>query len=190
MYAAAEQVLDESATPSLPSLASLTAKPQYQRTVSSSMKKGQGANPYSVRHSSLLNLSPVTPQPEQADDNPDFEIGGASSSGLAELAASRAQLLLLQRRILELVGKERNWVAGWAAIASARPMTEVSLVDQSTDEDINHSKEAVETAASTAVLWARLASALVSLESFQIKFEVRRHCPWSVNEGSHLTGNQ
>ncbi|EKG21033.1 hypothetical protein MPH_01662 [Macrophomina phaseolina MS6] len=53
-------------------------------------------------------------------------------SGQLELAAHRAELYLVQRRILERLGKKLNWLLGWAAVAAQHEenkFTEVSLDD-------------------------------------------------------------
>lgn len=54
-------------------------------------------------------------------------------SGQPELAAHRAELHLIQRRILERLGKKIDWLLGWAAVAAQHEQnkfTEVSLDDE------------------------------------------------------------
>ncbi|KAL1634004.1 hypothetical protein SLS56_002595 [Neofusicoccum ribis] len=62
-------------------------------------------------------------------------------SGQLELAAHRAELYLIQRRILERLGKKLKWLLGWAAVATQHEenkFTEVSLDD---DQSVSGSGE-------------------------------------------------
>ncbi|KAK8226906.1 TMEM1 family protein-like protein [Phyllosticta capitalensis] len=54
-------------------------------------------------------------------------------SGQLELAAHRAELYLIQRRILERIGKKLDWLLGWASVAAKhqdQTFTDVSLDDE------------------------------------------------------------
>lgn len=55
-------------------------------------------------------------------------------TGLEELAAYRAELYLLQRRILERVGKGFGWSVGWAAVNALLPIAELTFSEVSLDE--------------------------------------------------------
>lgn len=59
-------------------------------------------------------------------------IGTQTKSGQLELAAHRAELYLVQRRILERLGAKLSWLLGWAAVAAQHEenkFTDVSLDD-------------------------------------------------------------
>lgn len=125
----------------------------------------------------MLGLSPTTPQQEAAGNEitNDFDYGAVGSSGLAELAAARAQLLLVQRRILETLAKEKGWVAGWAAIVPSKSVSDINLDEPETEAIGKGSQSSKETAiaAAAAITCPALGFALVSITSFQTKFEVR-----------------
>ena len=62
-----------------------------------------------------------------------------SKNGLMDLAGQRAQLIGIQRRLLEHVGKALGWAVGWAAIlpslSQSENFTEVNLDEDEEDED-------------------------------------------------------
>ncbi|KAK7539875.1 uncharacterized protein J3D65DRAFT_301218 [Phyllosticta citribraziliensis] len=63
----------------------------------------------------------------------DLGSGRTQKSGQLELAAHRAELYLIQRRILERIGKKLNWLLGWASVAAKhqdQTFTDVSLDDE------------------------------------------------------------
>lgn len=84
----------------------------------------------------------ITPRSSQVVyDQGQFPNGKPSSSdapsqgavaALEELAARRAELILIQRRVLEHVGKKKGWLVGWAALPAntfEEGLTEISLSD-------------------------------------------------------------
>lgn len=58
----------------------------------------------------------------------------SNKNGLQELAGLRAQLLAIQRRLLEHVGRTLGWDIGWAAILPSLSITE-EMSDVNLDED-------------------------------------------------------
>ena len=62
-----------------------------------------------------------------------------SKNGLMDLAGQRAQLIGIQRRLLEHVGKALGWAVGWAAIlpslSQSEDFTEIDLDGDEEDEE-------------------------------------------------------
>jgi hypothetical protein len=59
-----------------------------------------------------------------------------AKNGLQELAGTRAQLVVVQRRVLEQIGKGIGWSIGWAAVLPALDHhEELSDVDLDDDDD-------------------------------------------------------
>jgi len=131
-YAVAELVLSETAAPILDLV-------QSTDTVTKSLPNGvfgpkredfsfgMGANPYPQRTSSLglrksapelqrpasiVVESTMSPSPEPESAMPK----GAGIPGLPELATYRAELVMMQRKMLEQLGAQHGWLAGWAAM--------------------------------------------------------------------------
>ena len=136
-YAAAQQVLDETHSSFLSQAA--PAEPNF-----SSMLK-EKSSPYPARGSSL------TPTHDQANDDAQalFEnLKGrrgpgdrnVPKSGRDQLAAERAQLLLLQRRIIHEVSDQHGFRVGWSATQDRGVgLSDVSLNDEEDDESTKHS---------------------------------------------------
>lgn len=106
----------------------------------------------------------------------------AAKNGLQELAGTRAQLLAVQRRLLEHVGKSSGWVIGWAAVLSAlnqdEQLTNVGLEE---DEEAGSQQEVVEIKKDVQlatpvveILPNALRNAILSVESFRQFYEVRK----------------
>lgn len=100
-------------------------------------------------------------------------------SGQLELAAHRAELYLVQRRILERLGKKLNWLLGWAAVAAQHEenkFTEVSLDDDQTEEAAQEKQngDAQEPQEETlgGICESTLRSALDAKEDFRNIYEV------------------
>ncbi|OCK77953.1 TMEM1 family protein-like protein [Lepidopterella palustris CBS 459.81] len=100
-------------------------------------------------------------------------------SGLQDLAANRAKLYIVQRRVLEHVGKRCGWAIGWAAIASAQAapnesFSEVDL-DAPTDTDTQREEEQDETQRTVlptlGLCEAALIAASSSVEQFRALYE-------------------
>lgn len=104
----------------------------------------------------------------------------SAKNGLQELSGTRAQLLAVQRRLLENVGKSSGWVIGWAAVLSLLDQDEqLTSVDLEQDEETVSQKEAVNsekdiqlTAPVVEILPSALRNAVSSVESFRQFYEV------------------
>jgi hypothetical protein len=104
-----------------------------------------------------------------------------AKNGLQELAGTRAQLVVVQRRVLEQIGKALGWSIGWAAVLSATGNhEELSDVDLDNDEknntnEVEHiDKQIAKLATPTAGISASaLLSATSSIEQFRQSYEVR-----------------
>jgi hypothetical protein len=100
---------------------------------------------------------------------------------MEDLAAHRAKLYLLQRRVLEHIGKRCGWLIGWAAIASLQTIQQEELNEIDLDgsviakpEDEQGHDKSREAAPSTCGLCeASLAKAVLSLDEFRGMYEVR-----------------
>lgn len=96
---------------------------------------------------------------------------------MAILASARAQLLLMQRRIIEALAKQRGWFSGWAAIQATRPLADVDLDGK---EEVGSGEAASKTSTSSAeiekiaqmLLSSPLLAALASMEDFRAAYEV------------------
>ncbi len=98
-------------------------------------------------------------------------------TGLEDLAAYRAELYLLQRRMLETVGKSSNWSAGWSAITRSGFLDDVfSEVDLSKESNGSIAQSPAESRPETPSLTGLcsdvLRKAVSSLTSFRRLYEV------------------
>ncbi|KAH3915205.1 hypothetical protein HBI56_014220 [Parastagonospora nodorum] len=102
-----------------------------------------------------------------------------SKNGLQELAGTRAQLVVVQRRVLEQVGKALGWNIGWAAVLSGtddhEELSDVDLeedekstTDEVASDDEKPSKLATPTSGISA---SALLSAASSIEQFRQAYE-------------------
>ncbi|KAJ8115542.1 hypothetical protein OPT61_g2839 [Boeremia exigua] len=119
----------------------------------------------------------------QYQDRPSPSLPGVinqSKNGLMDLAGQRAQLLGIQRRLLEHVGKAFGWVVGWAAIlpslSQSEDFSEVNLnEDEEDEENAGDTTNAKETAspvgATSGVSATALVSASASLDHFRQFYE-------------------
>ena len=91
--------------------------------------------------------------------------------GLVELVTYRAELVMMRRKMLELVAKQRGWRAGWASIREARGkrMEDVDL-NGDVEPPVDDTAKITETQAST-LLTPALAAALESQQSFHSAYE-------------------
>jgi hypothetical protein len=104
-----------------------------------------------------------------------------AKNGLQELAGSRAQLVVVQRRVLEQIGKSLGWSIGWAAvlpsIGHGEELSDVDLdddVESNAEEAESEEKKTVEPAKSTMGISATgLLNAVSSIQQFRQFFEVR-----------------
>ncbi|KAH9832732.1 Trafficking protein particle complex subunit 10, TRAPPC10 [Teratosphaeria destructans] len=184
-YAVAEQALAETAAPVL-DLAHSDEPAQKailtNGTFSPNRKDfefGLGANPYPQRTTSL-STQPSTrrPPPElqrpasmavESTMSPPSSSGtesapkGAGIPGLPELATYRAELVMMQRKMLEQLAAARGWYAGWSSLKQAQSKLEGVSLDA--DEKTNDVK------AETSLLCPQLMSSLETQESFYDTYE-------------------
>lgn len=96
-------------------------------------------------------------------------------TGLQELAATRAQLYIVQRRILEHIGQSLGWRIGWAAILpplAEADFSEVDLNDKGDAETGAATKDAVAPYSTMGLLAAAIANAISSVDQFRQHYEV------------------
>jgi hypothetical protein len=100
-------------------------------------------------------------------------------SGQQELAGTRAQLHVVQRRTLESVGKSLGWYIGWAAVLSKslqkEELTDVDLNGKSSsDEEESAAKEDVPilTSSTVGISAAAIVNAVSSIDQFRQYYEV------------------
>lgn len=104
-----------------------------------------------------------------------------AKNGLLDLASVRAQLLVIQRRLLEHTGQALGWSIGWAAILGAlnekETMAEVSLDEEDAEaadsmpEDVNNKTSSK--ALTVGIFAETLKSSLASINQFRQVYEVR-----------------
>jgi hypothetical protein len=105
-----------------------------------------------------------------------------AKTGLQELAAARAQLLVVQRRIFEYVGKSFGWSIGWSAVlATLNPKRELSDVDledkeDSDEESVEDKHETTLGAHTSGLSAAAIVSAVSSIDNFRQYYEVKGRC--------------
>ncbi|GAB7333130.1 hypothetical protein MBLNU13_g04797t3 [Cladosporium sp. NU13] len=130
-----------------------------------------GANMYPSRTTSLPGQTRGGPQSFAGGDVPKV----VDKPGLPELAAYRAELVMIKRRTLEHLAEKRGWVAGWNSTArSPTAMNEVDLdADESGEESHASDEQEAETGSShtSSALTAKLAVALADSPSFLTTFE-------------------
>jgi hypothetical protein len=197
-YAVLDQVLDETVSKDLPASGEkpLLLPPSQTPSVLSRKETGgnfnfpQGANTHPTRSSSLQrsvsSSSQLTPQPiyeneryAKSSPNPQQDTAATNGSDWGILASARAQLLLMQRRILEALAKQKGWLSGWAAIQATQTLADVDL---NGDENTDLSEEAAKASTSSVetekiaqmLLSGPLSVALASLEDFRAVYEVTR----------------
>lgn len=104
-----------------------------------------------------------------------------SKNGLRDLAGQRAQLIGIQRRLLEHVGKALGWAVGWAAIlpslSQSEDFTEIDLKGDEEDEEetMDRASNAKDTAtpahATSGISATALVSAVASIDHFRQFYE-------------------
>jgi hypothetical protein len=134
----------------------------------------------------VSSSSQLTPQPiyeneryAKSSPNPQQDTAATNGSDLASLASARAQLLLMQRRIIEALAKQKGWLSGWTAIQATQILADVDLDG---DEKTDLSEEAAKTSTSSVeteriaqmLLSGPLSAALASLEDFRAVYEVTK----------------
>jgi trafficking protein particle complex subunit 10 len=202
-FSLTQQILAETSTKAIP--IPLTSVPD---TNSSSAKiaspggpiqepKAAIAEPKTMMHparTSSLAPRPSLPEPLSSGVSPsglmlnsnpgDLPTSGPKptvpKAGLEDLAAYRAELYLLARRVLEHLGRERGWHIGWSELAGTHlcagpAMEEISLEDGNDTVDDRKSEMEGAAASSCAINNSLLKFALEARESFYDLYEVRPH---------------
>ena len=102
----------------------------------------------------------------------DKAISGGLAAGLLELVTYRAELVMMQRKMLELLAEQRGWFAGWALVKdkSGGHMEEVDLNGDADPSKVDN-KSTLQPQASN-LLTPTLASELKSTESFLETYEL------------------
>ena len=97
-----------------------------------------------------------------------------SGSGVAILAAARAELFMMQRKVIETVAKRKEWVTGWAALVKSSSLSDIDLNGTPNEADgaAGGSPETGSKASSERLLSPPLASALTAMDDFRAAFEV------------------
>jgi len=193
IYAVLDQVLSETETERLPlaktSGHSLSASQKL--TPGGSSRKDafnfpQGANAHPMRSTSVRKNSSGSshsnPQPQVVYENERYSKSSNASqalvvsqpgSGIANLAAGRAELIMMQRRTLETVAKSRGWSTGWAGLVKRSGLDEVDLNGTSLEKGDESADGTADENTSDCLLSPELASPMVSLEEFRTAYEVR-----------------
>lgn len=204
-FAAIEQILRETSTSSLPftrylqdvstgssgkilSFGSHSKEPKLQvseqktmihpsRSSSLSRIRSNGDPPYAQPATSA---QVVFENGQYHDRPPPSQEIMQSKNGLQELAGTRAQLLAIQRRLLEQVGKALGWSIGWAAIVPSpghsQELTEVDLDDNNEptiQQEVSHVGKGNESILTIGIFAKALAKAVSSIDQFRHSYEVR-----------------
>lgn len=207
-FAALEQILEETSTSSLPFTRYLydmstgssgkmlsfgshnkeqKLRVSEQKTMihpSRSSSLGHGRSNADPPYAQPTNTGQVVFENGQYHDRPAPNQESAlpqAKNGLQELAGTRAQLIAIQRRLLEQIGKALGWSIGWAAILPsidrAEELTDVNLEDEEEvdSEDETVEKKAVTPSSPTIGIFSdALTRAVSSLDQFHKFYEVRR----------------
>lgn len=188
-FAVADLVLSETAAPVL-ELAESGEKPQLNGTTPGPNRAdfgfGMGANPYPTRNSSLATARKSAPElqrppavPAEGMMSPPSSSGtdvapkGAGIPGLPELATYRAELVMLQRKMLEHLAAQSSWRAGWAAMRWQRhdEMHEVDLDEYSAKQEDKPTSESATAPIASSLILPALKSSLSSESAFQDAYE-------------------
>lgn len=188
----AGQVLEDTAVPALLDITSHGSQepshPPNGKPKRSRMSNVMGANIHPQRTSSLsgpITKQPAAPRPQSEhkpqDDEPMTTVRPTSSAGTeaaapigipgqAELATYRAELVLLRRKMLEQLARQRGWYTGWSFVNHTKqaPLQHVSLEDTSRDSALASSEHS-ETASRS--LGPSLEKSLKSEADFRLAYE-------------------
>lgn len=170
-FALADQVLTEADTALLSVDEDNAAAANGSKLQRPDFGFAMGANMYPSRSTSLPGQMRNGPQGFSGGDAPKV----SDKPGLPELAAYRAELVMIKRRTLEHLAEKRGWVAGWNSKGPAHPgMNEVELdVDENSEEshDSDDQEAASKSPQSSSALTAKLVVSLADLPSFLATFE-------------------
>jgi hypothetical protein len=99
-----------------------------------------------------------------------------AKNGLHELAGTRAQLIIVQRRVLEHVGKSLGWNIGWAAVIASlnrhEELSDVNLDEEDEDAEPPAETEATDGTQKVGIFAESLNKAVASLGTFRQTYEV------------------
>lgn len=130
-----------------------------------------GANTYPSRTSSLQ--SPMRNGPKGPSEYDTAKV--ADKPGLPELAAYRAELVMIKRRTLEHLAEKHGWVAGWNSSESTNQgPNDVDLDDDESSEETSDAEPQdgrLEKTELPSTLTAQLAASLADQSSFLSTFE-------------------
>lgn len=156
---------------------------------------GMGADPYPQRASSLpfrkrlstapeLSTSSVAAPAEKINEEKLFSPPSSSGvdlarpievPGLAELSAYRAELVVQERRKLEVLAAKKGWIAGWASLneAEEHEMQDVGLDDEAeaSADSVDDGAEEKSEQQSSDLVSAQLAPMLETSDAFVAAFE-------------------
>lgn len=104
----------------------------------------------------------------------------SNKNGLQELAGLRAQLLAIQRRLLEHVGNTLGWSIGWAAILPSlshqEELSEVNLTEKEEEkaavEGESSSDDSTDPTSLRGIVAGPLVTAVSSIDQFRQNYEV------------------
>lgn len=157
-FAVAQQILAQTSTKSLPIPPSTIAPPSAKIGLDGQEQKAAIPEPKTMMHparSSSLAIRSPSREPTGAAAFPSNrrssvpEQGAASSTflkvGIEELAGHRAGLYLLSRNVLERVGQERGWSAGWAEVPDHADGKADEMHDVDLDEDSSEKNGTIST---------------------------------------------
>jgi hypothetical protein len=119
-----------------------------------------------------------------------------AKNGMQELAGTRAQLVVVQRRLLEQIGKALGWSIGWAAVLPVlnhhEELSDVDLDDEdkpNTDSQTNRKSTVIPQDVSTVGIAAgTLKSAVSSVDQFRQSFEVSSGLRNFLSHADHSEG--
>ena len=138
----------------------VSAHPHRMSSLPKKSRIGELQNGMSFQSASESDL--LSPR---SSTNDDYLKPGALTPGLLELVTYRAELLMMQRRMLEILAKQRGWEAGWATLNDQKSsMVEIDL-NGDVENSAKHVKNNEAATASTSTTPA-LASLLSSKENF------------------------
>ncbi|TKX26141.1 putative trafficking protein particle complex subunit 10 [Elsinoe australis] len=129
----------------------------------------QGANSYPTRRSSLKTVPPTPKSGVVVYENEKYALSSddgpvkpaTAGSGLAELAASRGELCLLQRRFLESLALRKDWRAGWTAFGRSSTAGDLITHEEGEPQKGDH----------LSFLNSEILDALQSVEAFRTAYE-------------------
>jgi len=187
-YSVIQQVLDECFAAKLPQVPSLEESKLDPRSSlparTSSLVNRRGAlndPPYATKPLSSTIVYDQGKYNSPANDWQE-QTPKAGISGLEDLAGTRSELYMVQRRIVERIGQLRNWSIGWSAVEGIQKlghseMAEVDLDEESTSSGLEKpSSQTANLSASQSLdegLWNQsLLNASTSVDAFRSAYEV------------------